>query len=58
MDEETKAADQRIMDGTTIKVSARQNKSSQGARSQVIEVPLWKIRATRRAEPALAVYGD
>lgn len=58
MEEQFDAADQRIMESTIVRVRARQEKASQGAGSRVAEMPLWKIRASRRAQPALAVFGD
>jgi hypothetical protein len=58
MNDQMDAADRRIMDETTVRLEGRQVKSSQGAGSRSAEVPIWKIRASRRALPAMAVYGD
>lgn len=58
MKNEFEAAEKRMMDETPVRLIGRQEKSSQGAGGRVTEMPLYKVRAAVRAQPALAVYGD
>jgi len=59
MDKETQAAaDRRIMEQTTVRLEGRQLKASQGARTLITDLPVWGLRASKRAASAMVVFGD